>query len=93
VVALIAQEHGNQGHAMIDWKKIRNRAETAALLSGMAAGYLAPALVYSATDRTLQLSPFSCDEAIASDDEDHEVTDCYHLKRLHVWDVQEATNE
>jgi hypothetical protein len=65
VVALIAQERGNQGRAMIDWKKIRKRAETAVLLSGMAAGYLAPALVYSATDRTLELSPCSCEEAIA----------------------------
>jgi len=93
VVALIAQERGNQGRAMIDWKKIRKRAETAALLSIMAGGYLAPGLIWGATDRTLQLSPCSCEEAIASDDEDHEVTDCDHLKRLRVPDVQEATNE
>jgi hypothetical protein len=69
---------------MIDWKKIRKRAETAALLSIMTAGYLAPGLIWSATDRTLQLSPSSCEEAIASDDEDNEVIDCYHLKRLRV---------
>ena len=67
---------------MIDWKKIRKRAETAALLSIMTAGYLAPGLIWSATDRTLQLSPCSCEEAIASDDEGNEVIDCYHLKRL-----------
>ena len=85
--------HGAWGRAMIDWKNIRKLAETAALLSIMAAGYLAPALVWGATDRTLQLSPCSCEEAIASDDEDHEVTDCDHLKRLSVWDVQEATND
>jgi hypothetical protein len=70
--------------AMIDWKKIRKRAETAALLSIMTAGYLAPGLIWSATDRTLQLSRRSCEEAIASDDEDNEVIDCYHLKRLRV---------
>src|SRR5262245_28649363 len=69
---------------MIDWKKIRKRAETAALLSIMTAGYLAPGLIWSASDRTLQLSPCSCEEAIASDDEDNEVIDCYHLKRLRV---------
>jgi len=87
--------HGNRECAMIDWKKIRNRAETAALLFIMAAGYLAPGLIWSATDRTLQLSPCSCEEATASDDEDHEMTDCYHLiiKRLSVPDVQEATND
>jgi len=78
---------------MIDWKKIRKLAETAALLSIMAAGYLAPGLIWGATDRTLQLSRCSCEEAIASDDDDNEVTDCYHLKRLHVRDIQEATNE
>ena len=69
---------------MIDWKKIRNRAETAALLSIMAGGYLAPGLIWGATDRTLQLSPCSCEEAIASDDDDNEAIDCYHLKRLRV---------
>jgi hypothetical protein len=31
--------------AMIDWKKIRKRAKTAALLSIMTAGYLAPGLI------------------------------------------------
>ena len=93
MVALIAQGRGNQGRAMLDWKKIRKLAETAALLSIMAAGYFAPALVWSATDRTLQLSPCSCEEATASDDEDHEMIDCDHLKRLHVRDIQEATNE
>jgi len=82
-----------QERAMIDWKKIKRRAETAALLSIMAAGYLAPGLIWGATDRTLQLSPCSCEEAIASDDDDNEVTDCYHLKRLRVWDAQEATND
>ena len=51
-MALIAQGRGNQGRAMIDWKKIRKRAETVALLSIMAAGYLAPALTWSATDLT-----------------------------------------
>jgi len=30
---------------------------------------------------------------MASDDEDNEVIDCYHLKRLRVWDAQEATND
>ncbi len=70
--------------AMIDWKKIRKPAETAALLSIMTAGYLARGLIWSATDRTLQLSPCSCEEAIASDDEGNEVIDCYHLKRLRV---------
>ena len=93
MVALIAQGRGNQGRAMIDWKKIRKRAETVALLSIMAAGYLAPGLIWGATDRTLQLSPCSCEEATASDDEDHEMIDCDHLKRLHVRDIQEATNE
>ena len=93
MVALIAQERGNQGHAMIDWKKIRKRAETAALLSGMAAGYLAPGLIWGATDRTLELSPCSCEEAIASDDEDHEVTDCDHLKPFSVGDFQGATDD
>jgi hypothetical protein len=88
LVALMPQER-----AMIDWKKIKRRAETAALLSIMAAGYLAPGLIWGATDRTLQLSPCSCEEAIASDDDDNEVTDCYHLKRLRVWDAQEATND
>jgi hypothetical protein len=43
-----------------------------------------PVLIWSATGRTLQLSPCSCEEAIASDDEDNEVIDCYHLKRLRV---------
>ena len=43
-----------------------------------------PGLIWNATDRTLQLSPFSREEAIASDDEDNEVMDCYHLKRLRV---------
>ena len=81
------------GCAMIDWKKIRNRAVLAALLSIMAAGYLAPALVWSATDRTLQLSPCSCEEATASDDEDDKLTDCSHLERLHVRDVQAVTND
>jgi hypothetical protein len=85
--------HGAWGRAMIDWKKIRHSVETAALLSGMAAGYLAPALIYSATDRTLQLSPCSCEEAIASDDEDHEGTDCDHLKPFSVRDVQGATDD
>ena len=79
--------------AMIDWKKIRNRAETAALLCIMAAGYLAPALIWGAADRTLQVSPCSCEEATASDNEDHEVIDCYGLKSLHVSDIQEATND
>ena len=72
---------------MIDWKKIRKRAETAALLSIMTAGYLTPGLIWSATDRTLQLSPCSRDEATSDDDE---VTDCYHLKRLRVRDIQGA---
>jgi len=44
LVALMPQER-----AMIDWKKIKRRAETAALLSMMAAGYLAPGLIWSAT--------------------------------------------
>ena len=64
---------------MIDWKKIRKRAKTAALLSIMTAGYLAPGLIWNATDRTLQLSPCSLEEAIASDHEDNEVIGCYHL--------------
>jgi hypothetical protein len=54
---------------------------------------LAPGLIWGATDRTLQRSPCSCEEAIASDDEDHEVTDCDHLKRLSVSNVEEATND
>ena len=41
--------HGTWGRAMIDWKKIRKRAETAALLSIMTAGYLVPGLIWSAT--------------------------------------------
>jgi hypothetical protein len=41
--------HGTWGCAMIDWKKIRNLAETAALLSIMAAGYLPPWDVQEAT--------------------------------------------
>jgi hypothetical protein len=69
---------------MIDWKKIRKRAKTAALLSIMTAGYLAPGLIWNATDRTLQLSPCSLEEAIASDHEDNEVIGCYHLKRSRV---------
>jgi len=83
--------HGTWGRAIIDWKKIRHSVETAALLSGMAAGYFAPALVWGATDRTLQLSPCSCEEAIASDEEDHEVIDCDHLKPFSVGDVQGTT--
>ena len=79
--------------AMIDWKEIRNRAETVALLSIMAAGYLAPALIWGAADRTLQVSPCSCEEATASDDEDDKLTDCSHLKPLDVWDVQEVITD
>ena len=79
--------------AMIDWKKIRNRAETVALLSIMAAGYLAPALIWGATDRTLQLSQCSCEEATASDDEDDKLIDCSNLKHLDVWDVQEVITD
>ena len=73
--------------AAIDWKKIRHSVEITALISIMAAGYLAPALVWSAPDRTLQLSPCSCEEAIASDDEDHKVSDCDHLKPFSVADA------
>ena len=58
---------------------IRKRAKTAALLSMMTAGYLAPGLIWNATDRRLQLSPCSLEEAIASDHEDNEVIGCYHL--------------
>jgi hypothetical protein len=50
----------------------------------MTAGYLAPRLIWNATDRTLQLSSCSLEEAIASDHEDNEVIGCYHLKRLRV---------
>jgi hypothetical protein len=78
---------------MIDWKKIRNGAELAALLSVMAAGYLAPALIWGATDRTLQLSPCSCEAATASDDEDDKLTDCSHLKHLYALDVQAVIND
>ena len=70
---------------MIDWKKIRKRAKTAALLSIMTAGYLAPRLIWNATDRTLQLSPCSLEEAIASDHEDNEVIGCYHPQTLARW--------
>jgi len=45
----------------------------------MTAGYLAPGLIWNATDRRLQLSPCSLEEAIASDHEDNEVIGCYHL--------------
>ena len=93
IIKLAYLPHGTWRCAIIDWKKIRNRAETVALLSIMAAGYLAPALVWSATDRTLQLSPCSCEEATASDDEDDKLTDCSHLERLHVRDVQAVTND
>ena len=72
---------GAYGHYYRRRGAIRHSVEIAALLSIMASGYLAPALVWSAADRTLQLSP--CEEA--SDDE--EVIDCDHLKPFSVADA------